>query len=106
MGQRDRSLGADTIGIDGMCEVWFHPQWCVMALAWLGMSSAWSQDWSPTRPIKRVVPIVGSTSDTIERLIASRLQEAVEQTRAVPGCGPVRTIVLIDSRECHDSHHP
>lgn len=89
-----------------MRAVWFRTPWCVIALAWLGMSSALSQDWSPSRPIKLVVAIVGSTSDTIERLIASRLQEAVGQPRTVTGCGPVRTIVLFYSRECHDSHHP
>lgn len=32
--------------------------------------------WTPTKPVRIVVPIVGSTNDSLARLIAPRLQEA------------------------------
>lgn len=49
---------------------------------WL-CAGAWAQEWSPTKPIKIVVPIVGSTNDAIARLVAPKLQEAIGQAVVV-----------------------
>lgn len=37
------------------------------------------QEWTPTKPIKIIVPIVGSTNDALARLVAPKLQEALGQ---------------------------
>lgn len=64
--------------------------------AWLGMtalillSPSNAQEWAPSKPIKIVVPIVGSTNDALARLIAPKLQEALGQPVIVdnkPGAG-------------------
>ena len=49
-----------------------------------------AQEWAPTKAIKIIVPIVGSTNDTLARLIAPKLQEALGQAVVVenkPGAG-------------------
>ncbi len=73
-----------------MCPGLSRSVLCVISLAWCWVNPVWAQEWSPTRPIKIVVPIVGSTNDTIARLVAPRLQEAVGQPVVVenkPGAG-------------------
>lgn len=62
-----------------------------LGLAGLGLvGSSHAQEWSPSKPVRIVVPIVGSTNDVLARLIAPKLQEALGQPVVVenkPGAG-------------------
>ena len=54
------------------------------------VSTAWSQatsDWRPTKTVRIVVPIVGSTNDVLARLLAPKLQEAFGQPFVVENKG-------------------
>ena len=47
-------------------------------------------EWAPTRPVRIIVPIVGSTNDLLARMVAPKLQEAIGQPVVVenkPGAG-------------------
>lgn len=51
---------------------------------------AHAQEWAPSKPVKIIVPIVGSTNDVLARLVAPKLQEALGQPVIVenkPGAG-------------------
>jgi tripartite-type tricarboxylate transporter receptor subunit TctC len=51
---------------------------------------AWAQSgaaWAPTKPVRIVVPIVGSTNDALARLVAPELQKALGQTVIVENKG-------------------
>jgi tripartite-type tricarboxylate transporter receptor subunit TctC len=48
---------------------------------------ALAQDWLPTRTVRIVVPIVGSTNDVLARLVAPELQRALGQTVVVENKG-------------------
>lgn len=53
--------------------------------------NAWAQsvstDWRPTKTVRIVVPIVGSTNDVLARLLAPKLQEAFGQPFVVENKG-------------------
>lgn len=62
----------------------------IASLGALSSTGALAQDWAPTKPVRIVVPIVGSTNDVLARLIAPKLQEAIGQAVVVdnrPGAG-------------------
>jgi len=52
--------------------------------------TAFAQEWSPSKTIKIIVPIVGSTNDVLARIVAPKLSEAMGQPVVVenkPGAG-------------------
>nr|MDP2191049.1 tripartite tricarboxylate transporter substrate binding protein [Rhodoferax sp.] len=57
----------------------------------LGLANlAHAQDWAPTKPVRIIVPIVGTTNDVLARLVAPKLSEALGQPVIVenkPGAG-------------------
>lgn len=64
----------------------------VLACIALSATNAAAQgaDWQPTKPVRIIVPIVGSTNDVLARLVAPKLQEALGQPFIVenkPGAG-------------------
>ncbi len=61
----------------------------LVALALLS-GSCFAQEWSPSKPVRIIVPIVGSTNDVLARLIAPELSKAIGQPVLVenkPGAG-------------------
>lgn len=55
------------------------------ALMW--SSAAVANEWAPTRTVRIVVPIVGSTNDALARLVAPKLQDALGQSVIVENKG-------------------
>lgn len=48
-----------------------------MAAAATAATFTWAQGtWAPSKPVRIIVPIVGSTNDVLARLLAPRLQQA------------------------------
>ena len=63
----------------------------IFFLVWISISnSVFAKEWSPTKPVKIIVPIVGSTNDVLARIVAPKLSEAIGQPVVVenkPGAG-------------------
>jgi len=66
-------------------------KFALVALIFGGVNfTAFAQEWSPSKTIKIIVPIVGSTNDVLARIVAPKLSEAMGQPVVVenkPGAG-------------------
>ena len=63
----------------------------LLAVIYFGANlSVFAQEWSPSKTVKIIVPIVGSTNDVLARIVAPKLSEAIGQPVVVenkPGAG-------------------
>jgi len=62
----------------------------ILALLCAFSVPASAQEWSPTKPVRIIVPVLGGTNDLVARLVAPKLQDAIGQPVVVenkPGAG-------------------
>ncbi|MFM7533988.1 MAG: Bug family tripartite tricarboxylate transporter substrate binding protein, partial [Rubrivivax sp.] len=60
---------------------------CATFLAGGAPHAAFAQEWAPTKPVRIIVPIVGSTNDVLARLVAPELQKVFGQPFIVENKG-------------------
>ncbi|OVZ58115.1 MULTISPECIES: tripartite tricarboxylate transporter substrate binding protein [unclassified Pigmentiphaga] len=63
---------------------------CALAVCSVVPAAAAAGEWAPTKPVRIIVPIVGSTNDVLGRLVASKLEGILGQPVIVenkPGAG-------------------
>lgn len=72
-------------------HIYKRVRWAAFIIPSIALSfAARAQDWVPTKPVRIVVPITGSTNDVLARIIAPKLQAALGQPFIVdnkPGAG-------------------
>ena len=62
--------------------------WAMGAVAGLGLAAtARAQEWAPTKTVRIIVPIVGSTNDVLARLVAPKLEDAIGRPVVVENKG-------------------
>ena len=62
-------------------------RYVALALGVLLSTGIQAQDWSPSKPVRVIVPIVGSTNDVLARLFAPELSKAIGQPVVVENKG-------------------
>ena len=77
---------------------------CLLALS--GAAQTQAQEWAPSKTVRIVVPIVGSTNDVVARLVAPELQKVLGQTVIVENKGGAGgTIGALDvAKSAPDGH--
>lgn len=62
--------------------------WAMGAVAGLGLAATvLAQEWAPTKTVRIIVPIVGSTNDVLARLVAPKLEDAIGRPVVVENKG-------------------
>jgi tripartite-type tricarboxylate transporter receptor subunit TctC len=62
--------------------------WATGAVVGLGLAAtAQAQEWAPTKTVRIIVPIVGSTNDVLARLVAPELEKAIGKPVVVENKG-------------------
>ena len=65
---------------------------CALAACSMAQAAVAAEEWAPTKPVRIIVPIVGSTNDVLGRLVASKLEGILGQPVIVenkPGAGGI-----------------
>ncbi len=68
-------------------NAWRWTRLLIAITAFCGAAGGQAQEWAPTRQVRIVVPIVGSTNDVLARMVAPELQKALGQTVIVENKG-------------------
>jgi tripartite-type tricarboxylate transporter receptor subunit TctC len=64
-----------------------NARWYLMVASLAVAQSAIAQEWKPTKIVRIVVPIVGSTNDVLARLVGAELQKVLGETVVIENKG-------------------